>query len=706
VAELADYAAKVYAGVVGKIVGVYVGQPIEGWSNERIEREFGEVNWYVSEKLGKPIVVSDDDIAGTLTFIRALADHNAGRDITSEQIGKTWLNYLIEYENTLCWGGLGRLSEHTAFLRLQAGIPAPRSGSMEMNGPWIAEQIGAQIFIDGWAMVAPGDPGLAADLAGRAARVSHDGLAVEAAQAVAAMESLAFIETNMEVLLNCALQHIPHDSIIYALHQDVRQWAAAHGDDWRKTLARIHEKYSGRRFCAGHIIPDHALMVMAWAHAPDSFSKAMTICATAGGDTDCNLGNVGCLMGIKDGIKGLTADGRDWRKPIADRLVLPAAWGATDALREADLIARLGRRVMGWKSVPAPKGGARLHFSMSGALHGFMSEAPDRVTVSGVAVAGRSCLRLDFRDVTGDRPGQISTPTFITPDRLRVLRDCYGGVKYPSLFSGQKMVAQVIADKGNAAPVKVTLFVRYYTDMGVETRTDRAESESISVDPGSSARIAWTVPDTSGLPIYALGLSVSGAPRGTVYLDSLDWSGTPTVRFPDALYRTEYGYPYGWTISGKPNRHLVASNTSTVLIANQGTSLLSTGLATSDWGDYGISAEFVSHADASGIMARYGGLRRYVALLFVWQQKQIQLVRQYDDERTILASVHSDWQRHERHAFRLEVHGAGVAAYADEVKCMDAVLEELSCGGIGLYSETGSTEFKNIEVRPIKGSRS
>ena len=47
-----------------------------------------------------------------------------------------------------------------------------------MNGAIIAEQIRAQIFIDGWAIVAPGDPALAADLARRAASVSHGGEAV------------------------------------------------------------------------------------------------------------------------------------------------------------------------------------------------------------------------------------------------------------------------------------------------------------------------------------------------------------------------------------------------------------------------------------------------------------------------------------------------------------------------------------------------
>jgi len=53
---------------------------------------------------------------------------------------------------------MGNSTEHTAYLRLKNGIDAPESGSIATNGKVVAEQIGSQIFIDGWAMVAPGDP--------------------------------------------------------------------------------------------------------------------------------------------------------------------------------------------------------------------------------------------------------------------------------------------------------------------------------------------------------------------------------------------------------------------------------------------------------------------------------------------------------------------------------------------------------------------
>ena len=84
-----DYLERVYAGVLGKIIGVYLGRPFEGWTHQRISSELGEIWDYQHERLGVPLVVADDDISGTFTFLRALPDHGSSAQITPEQIGNT-----------------------------------------------------------------------------------------------------------------------------------------------------------------------------------------------------------------------------------------------------------------------------------------------------------------------------------------------------------------------------------------------------------------------------------------------------------------------------------------------------------------------------------------------------------------------------------------------------------------------------------------
>ena len=104
----ADYEERVYAGVLGKIIGVYLGRPFEGWSNERIEERLGEIDYYVHDKLNQRLIVTDDDISGTFTFIRAMEDYDCDPDLSPKQIGQSWLNYLIENRTILWWGRIGQ----------------------------------------------------------------------------------------------------------------------------------------------------------------------------------------------------------------------------------------------------------------------------------------------------------------------------------------------------------------------------------------------------------------------------------------------------------------------------------------------------------------------------------------------------------------------------------------------------------------------
>src|ERR1700676_191002 len=129
----ARYAEKTYAGVLGKLIGVYLGRAVEGWRYEDIERTFGEIEYYVNDRVKWPLIVPDDDISGTFLFYRALEDNGCPTPIEARTIGDTWLNYIVEDRAVLWWGGLGRSTEHTAYLRLKPGVPGPQSCSAQLN---------------------------------------------------------------------------------------------------------------------------------------------------------------------------------------------------------------------------------------------------------------------------------------------------------------------------------------------------------------------------------------------------------------------------------------------------------------------------------------------------------------------------------------------------------------------------------------------
>lgn len=679
-----DYPERVYAGLLGKLIGVYMGRPIEGWTYERISAEIGEVWGYVNDRFGVPLIVTDDDISGTLAFLRALPEHSP--DLAPAQIGQTWLNNIVENKTILWWGGLGVSTEHTAYLRLKAGIPAPESGSAARNGRVIAEQIGAQIFIDGWAMVAPGDPERAADLARRAASVSHDGEAIHGAQVIAAMEALAFVEPRLERLHDEALRFIPADSIIARLINDLRERRAAE-DDWRAARAWLAQHYGYDRYggvC--HIIPNHGVIHLSLLYGIDDFRRALMIANTCGWDTDCNAGNVGCLLGIRGGLAALDAD---LRAPLADQLYLPTADGGraiTDAAREAVWIANLGQALAGAPPL-LPKDGARFHFALPGSLHGFRSRTAQLDNLDGA-------LRVRFHD-----EAWVETPTFIPPEAIAM--EGYPLLASPSLYPGQHVRAAVRAAADTSATATAQLAIAVY---GVGDTVERINGPAVALSPGEARTLEWRIPETDGAPICAVGLVMRAAApqtQATMLLDWLTWDGAPelTLRRPvggGALWRRV------WVdgVDGMPDFgvHTVQ------IVQNEGTGLAIYGDGA--WDDYEI--ELTVHpglCEAAGIAVRVGGMRRWYALMFETGGR-VQWVKRLDDAMIVLSEAAFAWEIDGAYRLRLRAAGAQLSAWLDgePLFALEDGDRPLLRGAIGLICRRGTLATGAIALRPAARS--
>ena len=721
-----DYEERVYAGVLGKIIGVYLGRPFENWTMGRILEELGEVWYYVNDRFEYPLIVTDDDITGTFTFVRALADYpEMGRDLTAAQIGRTWLNYLIENKTILWWGGLGTSTEHTGYLRLKAGYEAPRSGSIELNGQIVAEQIGGQIFIDGWAMVAPGDPELAAEFARRAASVSHDGEAIYGAQVLAAMEAQAFVEADLDKLLDVGVSFIPHDSEIYRMISDLREWRAGE-PDWRSAFGRLSADYGYDKYGGGNpMVPNHGLIVLSLLYGDDDFQKTLMIVNTGGWDTDCNSGNVGCLMGIKNGLAGIGA-GPDYRGPVADRLFLPAADGGraiTDAVGETYHLVNSGRRLAGLEPV-APKGGARFHFDLPGAVQGFRVEGtasepgtpriegrwvfpaakgatsrpvPHTVlaveNVPGHSQLGRRSLAIRYRAVARERPARVATATFVPPDAVEM--PVYTVISSPTLYPGQTVRARVEADDQNATAVDCRLYIRAY---GADDWLVRTYGPGTLLGAGDDHVFEWTVGDMGGAPIAEIGVEIGSDRRvdGTIYLDYLGWEGDPDVLLVEpawggTMWRRAWVNGIDWRFSGWGAAYQ--------LVQNNGTGLVMQG--TREWRDYRVTADVTPHlVKSAGIAARVQGMRRYYALLLCSDGKA-RLVKALDGQRILDEAVYP-WVLDGTYELELTVVGNAIRAAINGQELFEVEDTErpLMGGAVALVCEEGHTKTNAVRVKP------
>src|SRR5260370_25413647 len=114
---------------------------------------------------------------------------------------------------------------------------------------------------------------------------------------------------DVQKLLDLGLGFVLPDAVIRGGVSGVRAGDAGdNSQDWERTRALIAERYGYDKFLGNcHVVPNHALIILATLYGEKSFQEAMRIANTAGWDTDCNAGHVGCLFAIRTGLAGLHA---------------------------------------------------------------------------------------------------------------------------------------------------------------------------------------------------------------------------------------------------------------------------------------------------------------------------------------------------------------------------------------------------------------
>jgi ADP-ribosylglycohydrolase len=704
-----DYIEKVYAGWLAKVIGVRHGGLIENWTYDRIERTFGEITDYLHEFIN---FAADDDTNGPLFFLRALEDYVCDTSITAEQMGLTWLNYAPDGHGFYWWGGYGKSTEHTAYLNLKNGIMAPRSGSAEQNGLAVAEQIGGQIFIDVWGLIAPGDPKLAAHFAEKIASVSHDGNGKFGGMFIAACIAAAFVEQDIEQIIEQGLSVIPEDCAYTQVTRDVIDFYKKNPDNWRDAFHFVKNNYGYDKYPGHcHIIPNSAVMILSLLYGEGDFSRTINICNMCGWDTDCNVANIATIMGVRGGISCIDDK---WRKPINDFLCCSSVIGSLNILDIpwcASYIAKLGYKLAGeqapepWADLFAEKF-THFHFEYPGSTHAFRLEHTDNLPVTGYlenseqwSASGQRSLKVHFNNVQGGCAYRVYHQTYYRPDDFNDSR--YDPSFSPIIYPGQQMEAMVVLPDAGGQRVMARLYVKdgnsgvYHYGESMQLVADQWTQLQFQIPRLTNACL-----EHAGIELIPMDGKNEKGPSLVCYIDDVIFKGKPNYEIHFANERLEkwnglhievsqLSYLRGiWTLEDGELSGSYAGETAEAY----------TGLL--EWANYDFSASVIPKlGEHHRINFRVqGGIRSY-AVGFAPNGKLT--LYKNDNGYRVLSETDYTWDmgneavitvRAENNRFQIAVDGVSQLMYTDED-------HPYLTGMVGFSNDVGShTHYRSFSV--------
>ena len=313
------YREKMLGGWLGKAVGGTLGQPYEGSD--------GPLALTFYDPVPTDMIPNDD--VDLQVLWACLLDASADPVVDRNRMARAWRENI----------GFPCDEYGIAIRNLKHGIPAPWSGRFDN---YFTDGLGAAIRSELWAFLAPGDPELAARFAFEDGCVDHCGDGLYAEQFLAALESMAFVESDISKLLEAGLAVIPHDCLLARSVRDTREWVAS-GLSFAALRERILERYGSENFT--DVKMNFGFVTAALLLGEGDFGRSICTAVNFGRDTDCTGATVGAILGILNpaGI------GERWLRPIGRSLVIsPGLTGFTppptiDAFSE--LVASLRSRV-------------------------------------------------------------------------------------------------------------------------------------------------------------------------------------------------------------------------------------------------------------------------------------------------------------------------------------------------------------------------
>ncbi len=283
---------KIAGGWAGKMIGVTYGAPTEFRAQGSIFSD--SIKWKPSDIKGS---IWQDDLYVQLTFLMSMDKFgiNAPARKFQEMFAKA--GYPLWHANMM------------ARKNYYDSIFVPQSGSPEYN--MHADDIDFQIESDYIGFMCPGMPQKVNEIAGRIGHIMNYGDGVYGGIFVASLYSAAFLDSDMDRIIQKALKSIPSESDYSKIINDVITLHKYFPADWKAAWKEIQNKWGDVDICgAGNKFNidaklNGAFIVIGLLYGEGDPVKTLEITTRCGQDSDCNPSNAMAVLGVIKGFSNL-----------------------------------------------------------------------------------------------------------------------------------------------------------------------------------------------------------------------------------------------------------------------------------------------------------------------------------------------------------------------------------------------------------------
>ncbi len=288
---------KVRGGLLGQVIGNINGIPHEF----KYDEEPGNVVDYVP---GLPNgAYTDDDTDIEWVYINHMQSANQ-LFLDSEQLANIWK----ESFNVRIWCSNGYVRR-----LLDIGIQPNYTGSIALN-PWAEFNISGQFICETFGLICPAMPQSAAALGLNYTHVAIDAEPAQTTQFYTTMIAMAFVEDDLNKLLDYGYNALDPNSKIRTIVDDIRNWHQQYPEDWRQTRKLLRDTYTQ----AGGTMRDGngyelitGATVAALLYGEGDFAETLRIGFNFGWDCDNVTATSGTIIGTIMGYKNMMSQGWD-----------------------------------------------------------------------------------------------------------------------------------------------------------------------------------------------------------------------------------------------------------------------------------------------------------------------------------------------------------------------------------------------------------